>query len=176
MENTEKKKSKVPIVIAIVAVVVVVLIIVGIFGQPQDEGGTSTSSQPSTPVQSQQQSADGEGDIGNAHIKIVSARVGETISGNDAIIVTYEWTNNGDENLMFSLACEDKAFQNGVECSVTTVDGVNIISPTQEIQPGATQTLEIAYALSDKSDVTIELNPWSAFGADTKITKVFSVE
>lgn len=117
-----------------------------------------------------------EGDLGDCHIKIVSAQKGKDYSGNEALIVTYEWANNSDEEKMFGTTFTAKAYQNGVECSTAyMVDGVDSQKLLTNIKPGAALEIQTAYLLTDNSDVTIEVSPWISFD-DKKVVKVFSVE
>lgn len=117
-----------------------------------------------------------EGDLGDCHIKIVSAQKGKDYSDKEALIVTYEWTNNSDEEKMFGTTFTAKAYQNGVECSPAyMVDGVDSQKTLTNIKPGAALEIQAAYLLTDNSDVTIEVSPWISFD-DKKVVKVFSVE
>lgn len=120
---------------------------------------------------------DTEGDIGDYHIKIVSAKKGKDYSKKDVLIVTYEWKNNGDDEQMFSTAFSAKAFQNGVECDdLTVVDGVDKKKLLSKIKPGATLEVQEAYVLDGDSDVSIEVGPWISIGESSKVTKTFSVK
>lgn len=137
--------------------------------------GSSTVEKASEPVKVQP--TEGEGDIGDYHIKIVGAEKGKDYGDDDVLIVTYEWTNNSDEDKMFSTAFSAKAFQNGIECSsATIVDGVDANKLLSDIKPGASLEVQEAYELNDDSDVTIEVTPWIDFSDDTVITKTFSVK
>lgn len=120
---------------------------------------------------------DTEGDIGDYHIKIVSAKKGKDYSKKDVLIVTYQWTNNGDDEQMFSTAFSVSAYQNGVECDdITMVDGVDTQKSLSKIKPGATLEVQKPYVLDGDSDVTIEVGPWISIGESSKVTKTFSVK
>lgn len=120
---------------------------------------------------------DTEGDIGDYHIKIVSAKKGKDYAKKDVLIVTYQWTNNGDDEQMFSTAFSISAYQNGVECDdITMVDGVDTQKSLSKIKPGATMELQDAYILNGDSDVSIEVGPWISIGESSKVTKTFSVK
>lgn len=142
---------------------------------------TATSDDSSSTVENASEKSsntyEGEGNIDDYHIKIVSASKDTDYQGKDAIVVTYQWTNNSDESQMFSTAFSDKAFQNGIECtSAYFVDGIDAQQPLTEIKPGATFEVKRAYELKDDSDVTIEVTPWISLGDDTMVTKTFSVK
>lgn len=139
-------------------------------GTPQE------SSSPDPVVSTPDGVMDEEGDLGDYHIKIVSASVSEDYEGNSALVVTYEWTNNSDEEQMFSTAFSAKAYQNGVECtSAFLVDGVDAEKSLTNIKPGATLEVQEAYELTDTSNVEVEVTEWISF-SDDKVVKTFTLE
>ena len=97
-----------------------------------------------------------------------------TIDGS-AMIVDFSFTNNSDEATSFAVACSQKAFQNGVELerAITTDDLGN--GYMAEIKPGATTTARIAYALTDESDVTVEVEELFSFDDTMLAEATFSV-
>ena len=119
---------------------------------------------------------EGEGDLGDYHIKIVSATTAKDYEGKEVLVVTYEWTNNGDEEQMFSTAFTAKAYQNGIECTTAYfVDAVDSEKSLTNIKPGASLEVKEAYALNDNSDVEIEVTEWISFN-DDKVVKTFKFE
>jgi len=148
-------------------------------GGAGETSGTKAQSTATTAPKATEASKemDTEGDIGDYHLKIVSAKKGKDYSKKDVLIVTYEWTNNSDDSQMFSTAFSAKAFQNGVECNdLTVVEGVDKKKLLSEIKPGATLEVQEAYVLNDDSDVSIEVGPWISLGNESKIVKTFSVK
>ena len=145
-------------------------------------GGTASKAPTTTPAAAAKADdgnkvMDTEGDIGDYHLKIVSAKKGKDYSKKDVLIVTYQWTNNGDDEQMFSTAFSISAYQNGVECDdITMVDGVDTQQSLSKIKPGATMELQDAYILDGDSDVSIEVGPWISIGESSKVTKTFSVK
>lgn len=134
------------------------------------ETQSSESGQPSNVTMND------EGDIGDYHIKIGSAKKGTDHSQRNVIIVTYEWTNNSDSDHMFSTVFQAKAFQNGVECSdITVVAGVDAQNLLSNISPGATLEVQKAYILNDTGNITVEVTPWLSSGSDVKVIKIFSL-
>lgn len=91
-------------------------------------------------------------------IKYISHKVDYDRSGNPVLLVTYEFTNNSDENASWTLKVHDKAFQNGVECGgIVFHDDINSQMQLNEIQPGTTVTIVDGYPLYDNENVvTIE--------------------
>lgn len=96
------------------------------------------------------------------------------------IVVTYDFTNNSDENHTFLISISDKAFQNGIKMKrallVDLIDKEKFRGASTEIQPGATITIREAYKLRDTtSPVTIEIKEAMTFGKP-KITKEFNLQ
>lgn len=139
---------------------------------------TATSSDAETVVTTAgPQTLEGEGKIDDYYIKIVGAETGKDYGENEVLIVTYEWTNQSDEDQNFSFAFDDKVFQNGTECSsYTLVDGIESDKLLLDIKPGTTLTVQEAYLLQDHSDVTVEVTAWIDFGNSPIITKTFSLQ
>lgn len=138
---------------------------------------STTSVSPTPASDSENKTLQGEGDIGKYNIKIVSAKKGKDYAGKDVLIVTYQWTNNSDEEQMFSTAFSAKAYQDGIECGgITVVDGVDTQKMLSNIKPGATLEVQDAYILNGDADVEIEVGPWISLGKETKVVKTFSVK
>ena len=78
--------------------------------------------------------------------------------GNPAMIVDFTFTNNSDEATSFAVACSQKAFQNGVQLETAIVMDDLGNGYMAEIKPGATTQARLAYALTDESDVTVEVS------------------
>lgn len=136
----------------------------------------SVATTTATPATETENVMQGEGDLGKYHIKIVSAEKGKDYSDKAVLVVTYEWTNNGDKETSFSLAFDAKAYQGGVECSsLTVVDGVDAQKLLSNIKPGASLVVQEAYVLNDDSDVEVEVSELISF-SDKKVVKTFSVK
>lgn len=151
---------------------IVVILIIGIAssGKSGNKGSTTAASSSSSASQSTSStsassasgSMDTEGDLGNYHVKIVSATKSTAdYQGKDTIIVTYEWTNNSDSATSFAAALNAHVYQNGVGLDVAIYtdipQGYDVNSELTSVQAGATQDVTIAYTLSDTSDVTVEV-------------------
>ena len=105
----------------------------------------------------------------------MSAAKAKDYSGTEVLVVTYEWTNNGDDAAMFSSAFTAKAYQNGIECTTAyMVDGVDAEKALTQIKPGATLEVQEAYKLNDNSDVSVEVTKWISFD-DAVVTKIFTL-
>lgn len=121
----------------------------------------------------------GEGDLGDVHVRIVSAERGGTDrNGDETVVVTYEWTNNTDSSTSFMATVEDTAFQNGQELDkdfyLSDSDTYDSDSQYSDVQSGATGTVTIAYVLSDDSAVSIEVSEWLSLD-DSVVTQTFEL-
>ena len=118
-----------------------------------------------------------EGDLGDYHVKILDAETGlKDYDGNPVIGVKYEYTNNGEENMMFDVAVNAQAFQDGVQLELAFMDEFSdeYENSSKEVKPGTTLTCEMYYALTSDSEVEVEVSELISFG-DAKLTKTFSV-
>lgn len=140
---------------------------------PEQDNNSSSVSIPS----SDQEGTPSEGSIGDYYIKIGSAKKEKDYSGKDVLIVTYTWTNNSDEEQMFSSAFNITAYQNGIECdSFVLVDEIDSKKSITNIKPGVSYEVQDAYALNGNDDVVIEVKEWFSFDDEVKVTKTFSLE
>ena len=79
----------------------------------------------------------------------------EDSDGNDAIVLTLDFTNNGKENASYIWSVDETLMQNGVELEVATVftdyDTFETVIEGQftEIAPGTTLEVKTAYVLKD---------------------------
>lgn len=161
---------------ALAAMMVLSLAACDVDGDGTQSGVAANGS--ATPASEAAKPAQGEGNIGDYHIKIVSAQKGKDYQDKDVLIVTYEWTNNSDEEQMFSTAFGTTAYQDGVECSSAfSVDGVDAQKSLSKIKPGASLEVKDAYVLNDTTtDVQVEVGPWVDLGGGDKVTKTFSIK
>lgn len=127
------------------------------------------------PVQAQQ----GEQKAAKYEVSIDDCAVTADYTGASAIVVTYTWTNNSDKATMFDVAISADAYQNGVELDFGTISSsdtnFDTRSAMKEIKPGATQTVQKAYLLSDESEVTVECTQLISFDDTILAEKTFSV-
>lgn len=140
------------------------------------DAGSAQAAQQETPKEDAAASAS-EGDLGDYHVKILDAETGLTdYEGNPVIGVKYEYTNNGDENMMFDVAVNAQAFQDGVQLELAFMDEFSdeYENSSKEVKPGTTLICEMYYALTSDSEVEVEVSELISFG-DAKLTKTFSV-
>lgn len=151
------------IVLNVVAVVVV-LATQSMYSVAIDEAmGASNSPSASSSAASAEngdaQKADSSSQSDYA-VSIDSAVVTTDYDGDPALVVTYSWTNNSSEATSFAAQLLPKCFQNGVQLdSAFVVDGVDSNGYVNELKPGASSTVQLAYELADQSVVTVEVVP-----------------
>ena len=171
----------------IVAIVIICIISSGSKAGNKDSAqpasSSAASSQSTSSATASASSASGtmdtEGDVGNYHVKLVSAvKSTADYQGKDTIIVTYEWTNNSDSATSFAAAVNPKVFQNGVSLNIAVYtespQGYDPTSELNQVQPGATQDVTLAYTLTDSSDVTVEVDDLFGVG-DSKVTHTYTL-
>ena len=80
-------------------------------------------------------------------VRIADYYILEKTNGKDVLVVDYEWTNTADSKQMFSIACVDRAYQNGLELSQHY--GV-LEGQSDYVLPGATHTVSAGYYIGDR--------------------------
>ena len=98
-----------------------------------------------------------DNNLGDYMVEIKGCRMAEDYQGNPIVIVTYSFTNNGDEAAAFYLSLEDEVYQDGIGLnkSYVVADSANYSSDNQSksIKKGATLDVEVAYELNDAAGV-----------------------
>lgn len=92
--------------------------------------------------------------------EIAGSSISADYNGDPVLVVEYNFTNNSDDAISFMIACQDTAFQNGIECDSTVIgcDDYDSKEQMNEIQPGTTYAVHVGYHLQDTtSPVDIEI-------------------
>ena len=102
--------------------------------------------------------------IGSYEVTIKDYELIQDDEGKDAIMVSFEFTNNSEENISPDYAVYEQCFQNGVELELGTIYiGEETTDPLyensyREIQPGTTIETKECFILQDKENpVTVEV-------------------
>lgn len=112
-------------------------------------------------------------------VELLGTSVSQDYEGKPVLVVEYNFTNNSDEAQSFIFACQDKAFQNGIECDDTVIGCDDIDSQQQmnEIQQGTTYALKIGYHLQDTtSPVDIEVTSLDFINEDTLLKQTVNLQ
>ena len=93
--------------------------------------------------------------LGDRELLYKGACIMEDSSGNDAVVLTLDFTNNGKENASYLWSVDETVMQNGVELEVASIitnyDTLETVVDNQfkEVAPGATLEVKTAFVLSD---------------------------
>lgn len=112
-----------------------------------------------------------DGTIGDYKCVVKKAEKYTDYTGKDAILITYEFTNNSNKNTFFDMALYAKAYQGGVNLDTTYIDAET--NTFTEIKPGVTIEVQEAYALRDTTtEIEIEISELISLSDDKIVTKV----
>lgn len=102
----------------------------------------------------------------------------EDYEGNPALVVTFTFTNNSDDDANFMFAVSPKAFQDGVELesAILLNDDFDMENALKDVKPGVSLDVQWAYVLDGSSDVTVEVTELMSFDDTVLATKTFSVD
>lgn len=102
--------------------------------------------------------------IGDHEVLMQKAEIMPDYDGNDALVVTYTYTNNSKTSASFLWTVFEKAFQNGVELetatifvSATSYDTI-VDSQMTEIDPGKSLEVRSAFVLNDETPVELRFS------------------
>lgn len=152
---------------------IIVLATQSYYGAVIDETfGTTESITESTATETAKAA---DADAPNYKVTIDSSKEAKDYSGENAIIVTYTFTNNSDEDASFYTAILAQCFQNGTQLDTTYIDGIDVDKTLNELKPGATITVQEAYLLDDKSDVMVECTEILDFSEKIIAEKTFTL-
>lgn len=96
--------------------------------------------------------------LGDYELLYKGACIMEDSDGNDAIVLSLDFTNNSKENASYLWSVDETLMQNGTELEVATVytdyDTFTTVIENQfeEIAPGATLEVQTAFVLNNASD------------------------
>ena len=121
--------------------------------------------------------ADSAESLGDYGISIISYKLTKDYEGNEAIVVTYGFTNNSHDTTNFLVALSSKAFQDGIQLEtafITDDPNYDSWSGARNVRPGAGLAVTQAYLLTNSSPVQIEIEETFSFN-DNKITTEIDV-
>ncbi len=169
-DEKKKKRKKRLIILGVILVVFIIIVILSSGGKSNEASSDSNSS--TTSSVSAEKSKNKDGAIGDFKCVVKKAEITKDWDGKDAVIITYDFTNNANDSYSFDGALEEKIFQDGIELEIATItdDDEAKWFDTAEIKPGVTKEVKKAYLLRNKkSDLEIEISELFSF-SDDKIT------
>ncbi|MBO5232164.1 MAG: DUF5067 domain-containing protein [Clostridia bacterium] len=118
--------------------------------------------------------------LGEYEVDIKDCRLAKDYEGKNIAIVKYIFKNNSDDGASFTLAIDDKVYQNGVGLNkcYTAAESAKYSADNQSknIKKGASVEVEAAYYLND-SETPIEVECSELISlSDDKITKNFDIK
>lgn len=120
---------------------------------------------PSTPP------AAGAGTLGNCYVEIKAAFLTQDTEGKPAIVITYEWTNNGPETTSAMAALAWKARQGSAQLVSAAISREPRYEPGtsgHSVRPGVTSEVQCAFVLEDEtSTVVFELGVFGGASRET---------
>lgn len=136
---------------------------------------------PSVPKQDEapaQEVLEDAGDLGDYHVEIGDFQLVEDYEGVPAIVISYTFANNSEENAAAMWSISDIAYQNGVQLDSAIIGDSSIVdseAAMKEIQTGASLEIKKAYLLtSDTAPVEFEAS--AAFSFEyAKLGKTFEI-
>lgn len=110
--------------------------------------------------------------VGDYTCVVKGAEVCKDWADKDAVLITYEFTNNSDSAVSFDVALDARAYQGGIGLETAILDDDTDILDV-DIKPGVTKEVKKAYVLRDTStEIEIEISELISFSDDKIITKV----
>ncbi len=180
-KNKKPKTAKVSGICALVSFILNIVIIcvtmtagVGTaVSMLSDDSDTASDSSYSQDVSAQDGNAAEDNTIGDYGCVVKSAVLCKDWTDQDAVLVTYEFTNNSSDSISFDIALDAKAFQDGVGLETAILDSDETDYLDVEIKPGVTKEVKKAYVLRDTStDVEIEVSELISFSDDKLVSTV----
>ncbi len=159
--------------------IVAVLASQAFYGSVLDSvSGSSEASAPSVSQSSATATAAAESSSSQDDyvVTIDQASPSRDYQGDQALVVTYTFTNNSDEETSFMVAISARAYQNNVELDAAVVPSIDSSALMNQVKPGGTITVQEAYSLSDSSPVTVEATKTFSFDNTSIAEKTFDLQ
>lgn len=132
-----------------------------------------------TTTQSDENSVQAGGDnandntLGDYGCVVKSATVTKDWTGEDAVLITYEFTNNSSNAISFDVALDARAYQDGIGLETAILDEDTDLWVDVDIKPGVTKEVRKAYVLRDTTTpVEVEISELISFSDDKIVTTV----
>lgn len=169
-EKKNKKKKK-WIIIAVVAVVIILIAVIASGGSDDSSSEDSNASAVTSAVSAESEEKAND-TVGDFKCVVKGAKLCKDLTGKDAVLITYEFTNNSDSAVSFDVALDARAYQDGVGLETAILDEDTDYLDV-DIKPGVTKEVKKAYNLRDTStEIEIEVSELISFSDDKIVTTV----
>ena len=167
----KKKKKKKWIIIAVVAVVIILIAVIASGGSDDSSSEDSNASAVTSAVSAESEEKAND-TVGDFKFVVKGAKLCKDLTGKDAVLITYEFTNNSDSAVSFDVALDARAYQDGVGLETAILDEDTDYLDV-DIKPGVTKEVKKAYNLRDTStEIEIEVSELISFSDDKIVTTV----
>ena len=167
----KKKKKKKWIIIAVVAVVIILIAVIASGGSDDSSSEDSNASAVTSAVSAESEEKAND-TVGDYKCVVKGAKLCKDLTGKDAVLITYEFTNNSDSAVSFDVALDARAYQDGVGLETAILDEDTDYLDV-DIKPGVTKEVKKAYNLRDTStEIEIEVSELISFSDDKIVTTV----
>lgn len=167
----KKKKKKKWIIIAVVAVVIILIAVIASGGSDDSSSEDSNASAVTSSVSAESEEKAND-TVGDFKCVVKGAKLCKDLTGKDAVLITYEFTNNSDSAVSFDVALDARAYQDGVGLETAILDEDTDYLDV-DIKPGVTKEVKKAYNLRDTStEIEIEVSELISFSDDKIVTTV----
>ena len=167
----KKKKKKKWIIIAVVAVVIILIAVIASGGSDDSSSEDSNASAVTSAVSAESEEKAND-TVGDYKCVVKGAKLCKDLTGKDAVLITYEFTNNSDSAVSFDVALDARAYQDGVGLETAILDEDTDYLDV-DIKPGVTKEVKKAYNLRDTStEIEIEVSELISFSYDKIVTTV----
>ena len=107
------------------------------------------------------QTGESAADLGDYHVELKDAQLVQDSRGGDALVVTFDWTNNSDSSTISLASVSCTAQQDGEELDIAMIGDDAVCDSTStltEAQIGETVSVQYAFSLNDTvAPVTVEI-------------------
>lgn len=168
LNKEKKKKNKKKLIILGVVIAVIIVIAAASGSGSNDDTKTSSNETTVSSVDAEKKETD-ENTIGDFKCVVKGAKITKDWEGKDAVLITYEFTNNSDSPISFDGALDDKLYQDGIELesAILSNDEEAKLIDTVDLKPGITKEVKKAYSLRNKkSEIEVEIQEIFSFSDD----------
>lgn len=167
-EEKKKKKKKKLIILGVIFAIIVIIIAAACGSSSDDSSSTASENTSVSSVNAEKENTD-DSMLGDYKCVIKGAKETKDWQGKDAVIVTYEFTNNSDSAISFDGALTDKLYQDGIELELAVLSDEEDakLFDTADLKPGITKEVKKAYLLRNKdSEIEVEVQETFSFNDD----------